>query len=172
MKGQTCNQPMSLKALQTEHLAVQMSIERRVRGLVGLMSECVSQATPPSQKCLCVLPWQQLVCWRKLMSLWMCFWGEGRWMGWWRESRNGRDIFFVPQEMKQAVNTLWLAKHWWTHSHTHLHTHSHKTAACFSLVSPNQHPSFFLYLPSHLCCAIYFCLYCISSPLITVTIGY
>lgn len=41
---------MSLKALQTEHLAVQMSIERRVRGLVGLMFECVSQATPPPPK--------------------------------------------------------------------------------------------------------------------------
>jgi len=41
---------MSLKALQTEHLAVKMSIERRVRGLVGLMFECVSQATPPLPK--------------------------------------------------------------------------------------------------------------------------
>lgn len=66
---------------------------------------CQPGNAPPSQKCLCVLLWQLPVCWRKLMSLWMCFWGEGRQMGWWRESGNGRDIF-VPQEMKQAVHTL------------------------------------------------------------------
>lgn len=88
---------------------------------------CHPGNTPLSQKCLCALPWQLPTCWRKLKPLWMCFWGEGRQTGWWRESRNDWDIFFsffVPEEMKQAVHTLWTAKHWWTHSHTHLHTHS------------------------------------------------
>ncbi len=56
-------------------------------------------------------------------------------------------------------------------THSFAYTLSHKTPACFLFVSPNQHSSFFLYLPSHLCSAIYFCLYSVSSSIITGTIG-
>ncbi len=56
-------------------------------------------------------------------------------------------------------------------THSFAYTLSHKTPACFPFVSPNQHSSFFLYLPSHLCSAIYFCLYSVSSSIITGTIG-
>lgn len=131
---------------------------------------CQPGNAPPSQKCLCVLPWQQLVCWRKLMSLWMCFWGEGRRMGWWRERRRhfcptGNETSCAHTAAGQTLMNSF------THSLTY--TLSHKNQACFPIVSPNQHPSFFFFL-SFICphiSAIYFCLYSVSSSIITGTTG-
>lgn len=67
---------------QTEQAAVQTPMEKekkvgeegtRGEGSADLSYKCVKHDAPPLplvQKCLCVVPWRRLVCWRKLMSLW------------------------------------------------------------------------------------------------------
>ncbi len=151
---------------------VQMSIEHGVRGLVGLMSECVSQATPPPKKCICVLPWQllaELLAEADVIVNLLLMRREANGV---MERKQERRRHFCPTGNKTScAHTAAGQTLMNSFTHSFAYTLSHKTPACFPFVSPNQHPSFFLYLPSHLCSAIYFCLYFVSSSIIIGTIG-
>lgn len=153
---------MSLKALQTEHLAVQMSIERRVRGLVGLMFECVSQATPPLPKmslCAAMATARVLAEADVIVNVLL---RRREANGVMERKRERRRHFCPTGNETSCAHTVAGQTLMNSFTHSFAYTLSHKTAACFPFVPPNQHPRFFLYVPSYLCSTIYFCLYSAS----------
>ncbi len=161
---------MSLKALQTEHLACKCLLST---GWGDWSASCLNVSArqrPPQKMYLCaamatagVLAEADVIVNLLLMRR------EANGV---MERKQERRRHFCPTGNKTScAHTAAGQTLMNSFTHSFAYTLSHKTPACFPFVSPNQHSSFFLYLPSHLCSAIYFCLYFVSSSIIIGTIG-